>query len=313
MKVGIGRWRGVRVALSAVAVVVLLFQATGSPVSAAAPYHVGSFRLNDLAVADRYYRETTLPPLQAPPPVDSQGVPLFAWRGELYYHPVVMAQRALKLLDGYRQTGDDRYLTGAKVVAARILKESSTANGARYLPYKFTFALHNIKTQVMKPTWWSGMAQGQALSVFSRLYAIEGRQADLDVARTLFLAMVPHGTTGAWVSHVDIKGFLWIQEFPRTDPDYTLNGFIFALFGLYDYYLESGDPAVRQLLFGGMTTVRHYLSQFRNPGGISFYCLSHHVTSQGYHNIHVAQLKMLAKMTNAWDFVRYARLFDADA
>ena len=85
--------------------------------SAAPAYHLGSFRLYDLAVENRYYRETTLPSLQAPPPVDSQGVPLFAWRGELYYHPVVMAQRALRLLDGYRQTKDDRYLAGARVVA----------------------------------------------------------------------------------------------------------------------------------------------------------------------------------------------------
>ena len=308
-----GRPRRLRAVAAAVAVVALLVGAGAPPAAAAAPYKIGSFRLLHLAVENRYYRETSLPPLKAAPPVDDEGVPLFARGGKLYYHPVVLAQRALALLDGYRQTGDAAYLAGARTVAARIVKESSTANGGRYLPYRFDFALHNLSNQVMKATWWSGMAEGQALSVFSRLYALEGRQADLDVARSLFTAMQLHGTTGAWVSHVDADGFLWIQEFPRSDPDFTLNGFIFALFGLYDYYEETGDLEARRMLLGGMTTVRHYLPRFRNPGGVSFYCLSHKVTNLKYHNIHVAQLRMLAKMTRHWDFVTYARRFDADA
>ena len=85
------------------------------------------------------------------------------------------------------------------------------------------------------------------------------------------------------------------------------------LFGLYDYYEETGAAEVHKMLLGGLTTVLHYLPDFRNPGGISYYCLSHHVRSLKYHNIHVAQLRMLARMTESPVFARYATLFDADA
>ena len=166
----------------------------------------------------------------------------------------------------------------------------------------------------MKATWWSGMAEGQALSVFSRLYAIEGRQADLDVARTLFAAMLPHGTTGAWVTARRQRRLSLDPGVPAERPG--LHAQRLRLRAVRALRLLPGDRVTRprgSSSLGGLTTVRHYLPQFRNPGEVSFYCLSHHVTNQGYHDIHVAQLKMLAKMTKAWDFVRYARLLDADA
>src|SRR5215212_4021297 len=297
----------------------MLFQLSAAGVSAAprattaTAYKIAAVHVIDLPLAQRYYVEASLPRLRARAPVDRRGVPLYRRDGELYYHPVVLAQRALALIEGYQQTGDSRYLSGARVVAKRLVAESTVVDGARYLPYKFDFPLHGLSNDVMQAPWYSGMAEGQALSVFSRLHALLGRAADLEIAASLFKAIQVHGTTGPWVSHVDSAGYLWIQEFPKKGADYTLNGFVFALFGLYDYYEETGAAEVHKMLLGGLTTVLHYLPDFRNPGGISYYCLSHHVRSLKYHNIHVAQLRMLARMTESPVFARYATLFDADA
>jgi hypothetical protein len=276
-------------------------------------FNTTAIHLVDLPLGRRYYVRTPIASLVAPWPVDRVGVPLFRRDGKSYYHPVVLAARALDLLDGYRRTHDRRYLDGARRVANRLVAMSSMAGGARYLPYGFDFALHGRASETLHAPWYSGMAEGMALSVFSRLHAIEGRASDLDVARSLFLALEPHGRTGAWVTWVDTAGYVWIEEYPGAHPDHTLNGFNFALFGLYDYIEETGDQDATHLFIGGLTTVIHYLPQFRQPGHISLYCLAHRVQSQKYHDIHVAQLKMLARMTESPLLARYAALFDADA
>ena len=276
-------------------------------------FNTTAIHLVDLPLESRAYVRATIVPLVAPWPVDRAGVPLYRTGGKTYYHPVILAQRALDLLDGYRRTHDPRYLAGARRVAARLVAMSSMVDAARYLPYQFDFALHGRASETLQAPWYSGMAEGMALSVFSRLHALDGRASDLDVARSLFLALEPHGRTGAWVTWVDASGYVWIEEYPGTNPDHTLNGFNFALYGLYDYVQETGDPAARRLFVGGLTTVIHYLPQFRRPGHISLYCLAHRVQSQKYHDIHVAQLKMLARMTGSPLLARYAALFDADA
>jgi hypothetical protein len=272
-----------------------------------------AIHLVDLPLDRRPYVRATLAPLVARWPVDRAGVPLFRNGGNSYYHPVILAQRALDLLDGYRRTHDHRYLDGARRVASRLVAMSSTVDGARYIPYGFDFALHGHADETLQAPWYSGMAEGMALSVFSRLHALDGRASDLDIARSLFLALQPHGRTGAWVTWVDSANYVWIEEYPGPRPDHTLNGFNFALYGLYDYVEETGDPAARRLFVGGLTTVIHYLPQFRQPGHISLYCLAHRVRSAKYHDIHVAQLRMLARMTGSPVLARYAALFDADA
>lgn len=272
-----------------------------------------SFHVVNLPMAKRAYASSKPVALHAPRPVDAAGVPLSRYGTTLTYHPVGLATRALQLLDTYRLRKDHRYLNAARAVADRLVKMSVVVRGARYLPYLFDFPLHGDRSEVLRAPWYSGMAQGMALSVFARLHALEGRPEDLEVARSLFASLRPHGRKTPWVTAADSAGYLWIQEYPGRHPDDTLNGFNFALFGVYDYLMETGDPDAQALLAAGLTTVLHYLPRFRNPGDLSYYCLRHHVTSAKYHRIHVAQLRLLAKMTESPVFARWARLFDADA
>jgi hypothetical protein len=283
-----------------------------APLDLGTTFAVGRIHVVDLPTDERFYTLPALPPLNAPPPVDPNGVPLYQRNGRLYYHPVMLAQRALDLLDGYRRTNDPRYLTGARAVADAIVAHSTLVKGARYPRFDFDFRLHNLADAPMTAPWYSGMANGMALSVFSRLHAIDGRPADLEIARTFVAGFIPRGRAKPWISQVK-DGYYWIQEYPAAVPDDTLNGFIFALFGLYDYVQETHDADAQRYLLGGLTTVLHVLPAFRNPGHVSYYCLAHHVQNLKYHQIHVAQLTMLARMTESPVFARWAARFDADA
>ncbi|HEX5466981.1 MAG TPA: D-glucuronyl C5-epimerase family protein [Candidatus Limnocylindrales bacterium] len=269
--------------------------------------------LRRLPLEERAYVMPDLAPLEVGGAMDAAGLPLFVRDGTSYRHPVMLAQRALALLDGHRQTRDPRYLAAARTVADVLAELSVDLPDGRYLPYPFAFDLHGRPAERLEAPWYSGMAQGQAASVFCRLHDFGGRPADLDLAAGFVAALRPHGRRGPWISEVDEAGYLWIEEYPGPRPDRTLNGYAFALFGLYDFIMATADPQARRLLLGGLSCLRHYLPDFRVPGGLSVYCLAHRVQNAKYHAIHVEQLGILAAMTGQADLARYAELLGADA
>ena len=123
-----------------------------------------------------------------------------------------------------------------------------------------------------------------------------------------------------WTVHVDDTGYLWLDEYPRDPPnasDLTLNGHIFAAFGLFDYATLSGDPLTTQWFDGGVTTARRYGASFA-PDGFrvqywrSAYCLRHHVLDAKYHGIVTNQFIALHSMTADAVFARVSDLYRSD-
>jgi len=46
----------------------------------------------------------------------------------------------------------------------------------------------------------------------------------------------------------------------------------FAIFGLYAYWQQTGDPKSERLLRGAIQTIRDRVADYRVVGGISHYC-----------------------------------------
>src|SRR5687768_1663370 len=92
----------------------------------------------------------------------------------------------------------------------------------------------------------------------------------------------------------------------------VLNGFIFGMFGLYDYYAWRDDAHAAKLFLQALHTLRLNVERFRNPGEVSAYCLTHRVQSVGYHAIHVDQLRAVSHMTDDPYFASVADLLVAD-
>jgi hypothetical protein len=251
-------------------------------------------------------------------PEDDQGVPLVEVNGQLYYHPVKIAQRGLRFLWTFGQTGDSTYLDYAYRFADQLRAMADiSSGGARFYPYPFDFDLHHRSSERMKAPWYSGMAQGQALSFFVRLYRLTGdssyRQAADSTFATFLAPKTPAGHPDRFVAHVDSTGYYWVDEFPmvRQNND-TLNGFIFGVFGLYEYWRLTGDPRARQLVLASLTTLRAYLPAFRVAGEPSYYCLRHRVQDPKYHEVHVQELHQLALMSGDVYFQEMSDLFHRD-
>jgi hypothetical protein len=259
------------------------------------------------------YRGAKPVSLAAPPyPVDSHGVRLRLLNGVLYYSPVALAQQGLALVDAYEQTHDHRYADLAMRVADKLrsmARRSAAAHGGTFFPYDADFFMHGRRTERIRAPWYSSMAQGMIVSFFVRLAAIREKTLLKDAGAALEgLVPYPIKPGRPWVSAVGRDGYLWLEEYP-TARDHTLNGFLFTMFGIYDYWLATSDPLATTLFQGGTATLVHFLPRFENPGGISFYCLKHRVMSAGYHGTHIWQLRTMGRMTGDEFFTEMSSRF----
>ena len=239
---------------------------------------------------------------------DAHGVRMYWYGGRLHDHPVGQASFGLGNLRSYQLTGNAFFLRRAEAQAQRLIARRRVVGSAWFYPYDFPFGL------MTQTPWYSGMSQGLALPLFTGLYQATHRAIYLRAARATLASFLRRGPSGApWVVNVDAAGYLWLQEYPASSPDYTLNGFIFASFGLYDYYRATGDRRALELFKGAATTVLHYAHLYRRPGWMSYYDLAYHASAgDTYHQIHVHQFLTLYRVTGMLAFAHLADAFETD-
>jgi len=246
---------------------------------------------------------------------DEDGVILHEKYG---YHPVLLAQKILRYCDSYQLVREETYLEKAILFADKMLQLASENDDdidddIILFPYNFDFPLHGYPDETIRSPWYSGMAQGQVLSAFVRLYNIIEDDKYKDAARKVFNSFFTFKDINMpWISYIDHNKYVWIEEYPMEDPTNALNGFIFAIYGLYDYYLLTQDSKCKEILLACLTTVKDNIHLFRNKDDLSYYCLKHKVKSESYHKVHIDQLEMLFLITQDRYFSAMAELFNND-
>lgn len=232
-------------------------------------------------------------------------------------HPVRLAMASFLYLDSYRNTGTASYLTAAVTAAEALLADSVVVGEARFFPYRFDHNVVGDSAYRLTAPWYSGMAQGQALSAFVRLYQVTGEERWRTAADEVFasLRVGPNRDT-PWVSWVDGSGNLWLEEYPNPIParsEKVLNGHFYAAYGLYDYWQVTGDAAALDLFNGAIATLeRTVLTQFRRPGRASVYSLEHRYPTATYHTLHEEGMVTLYRLTGLPVFATAAHRYRED-
>ncbi|WP_344173903.1 D-glucuronyl C5-epimerase family protein [Pilimelia columellifera] len=281
-------------------------------------YRRNGYRPRAVAFAALPYHDEGVSPRRPFGLVDSAGVRVYRARdGRIFQHPVAQAQYGLKLLYTYQVTNDPWFLDRAKRQARRLVAIHRSSRGAWWLPYRYVFPLAGNRADLMRPPWYSAMAQGQALSLFIRLAAVTGDASWRAAADVTFLSLTrPPAPTTAWVTWQDANRYLWLEEFPRypvAQRERVLNGHLFALYGLYDYWRLTANAVAAALFDGAATTAAVYVPRwFRVPGGVSAYSLRTRTRSERYHHIHVNQLRHLHALTGVRTFAGLGEALHSD-
>lgn len=195
----------------------------------------------------------------------------------------------------------------------------ATVDDDGLLPYRFAMP----HTFPLDPPWYSALAQGEAVSLVvraagllgrDRLFALADRLAEplVDPASALVVA-TPEGPV--------------LQEYPTDPPSHVLNGWLFALWGLYDLSVAPRPGAhtsagrAAEAFAEGSAALAARIHEYRAGFGWSLYDLFPHplpnVASPFYHRLHLVQLRRqqelspdprLAAIVTEWGAAADARL-----
>jgi len=229
---------------------------------------------------------------------DSEGIPLFKYMNNYWYHPVLIEHYALGAYDLFIDTNEDKYkkifITQAEWLIKNLVVAPQGAVWYNHHPMNF----YGIP---IKPPYISGMAQGQGISVLLRAYHLTNDESYLSSAKEAYKPLtVDVKENGA--QNKDEQGNTWLEEYPTIPTSHVFNGFIFAIFGIYDLYRVTEDKQVFNLFTTCIKTVETNLDRF-DSGFWSFYDLKYkRIVNEAYHALHIKQLKILYKLTGIKKF-----------
>jgi hypothetical protein len=247
-------------------------------------------------------------------PLDADSIELFVYRRDTVYHPVYLCHRCQIFIAAYAKSRDVRFLERAERYARKLLSISHNIRGAVYLPYEFRYAVHSDSANTFVPPWYSGMAQGEFLSVLTRLYEFTEDEMYLEVASEVFESFWrPRFSSDIWVVRLDSSNFYWIEEYPHEEqPGMTLNGFIAAVYGIYEYFQATSEPRAKLIYDMSLTTLKRYIPYYLQDCQTSCYCLGHgKEASQAYHTLHIRQMYELYRISGDPYFLEMAKAFES--
>ncbi|WP_448003839.1 D-glucuronyl C5-epimerase family protein [Agromyces bauzanensis] len=252
--------------------------------------------------------------------VDDTGVAVYRdpSTGEPAEHPIVYAQYAIAALLEWEETGDDEWLEAVERNAQELVDVHVERDGAWWFQYDWNWTYYE---RTLTAPWWSGMAQGEALAVFSRLAVIRPENPFWREAADHTFASFLQRDTGdgkPWSTLID-GDHLWFEEYAGDQPPLlVMNGHVFAIYGLFEYFVLTGDETVAAYIDGGATTILESMPLFRAEGGVSYYCSqadycrSPDWQNQSYHPIHISQLRTLGRITGDERFSQWASVLEQD-
>jgi heparosan-N-sulfate-glucuronate 5-epimerase len=243
---------------------------------------------------------------------DNAGIPLLNYHGKLglQYNPIAIAQYGLGNYNLFCRTGDSqrriKFLTVADWLVTHLEKNGS---GMWVWNHHFDW---EYRTRLKAP-WYSALAQGQGISVLVRAHHDVGDTRYLDAAQRAFEPFLKTVDNGG-VAYLDNSSQTWFEEYIVFPPTHILNGFIWASWGVYDYFLATGESVAKKLFDQAIETLAANLHSY-DAGFWSLYEQSgtrlKMLASPFYHHLHIVQLQILYQLTDQGIFRQYAMRWDA--
>jgi heparosan-N-sulfate-glucuronate 5-epimerase len=238
-------------------------------------------------------------------PADEQGIPLLDYRGALgkQYNPIAIAQYGLGCFNRFKDTGDPVWAGRMATVAKWLVTHLEVnAGGCSVWMHHFDWEYFRI----LKGPWYSGLAQGQGISLLLRAFEVTGDASFLQAATQAFHALtVPIAEGGTLL--IDQQGDWWIEEYITEPATHILNGFMWALWGVYDYRKSTGSDQADELWRRSVETLSKHMAQF-DCGFWSTYDLAptwaRNPASPFYHQLHLVQLEVMYRLTGQEVFLR---------
>ena len=225
--------------------------------------------------------------------VDAEGVPVNTLSdGRKFQFPILITQKALGHWDRWLMKKDDKDKQQFLILCNWLLEHQDESGG------------WDTWQSFLGPQYakYSAMTQGQALSVLSRALQLMNDSRFREAAEKAFDLFLIGAEEGG-VTY--FKGdAVFLEEAPSQPRNTVLNGWIFALFGLYDYNLAVNQTAAGELFERSIDTLAQHLAGY-DSGYWSYYDSQKHISSSFYHRLHISQLEALSLISENRVFEKY--------
>jgi heparosan-N-sulfate-glucuronate 5-epimerase len=244
-------------------------------------------------------------------PCDNDGIPLLDYRGSIgrQYNPIAIAQWGLANSNLYFARCDESRRERTRKAANWLVKNlEQNAHGLWVWNHHFDWEYRDT----LKAPWYSGLAQGQGISLLLRAQALSGEEKYLEAARRAFIPLTKNISKGGvlFAENDLAENDLWIEEYVVNPPTHILNGFIWALWGIFDFAQACGDAIAGQLWHRGVQSLAANLGRY-DTGYWSLYeqsgTMLKMLASPFYHRLHIVQLQVMATLTGEVKFTEFAQ------
>jgi len=242
---------------------------------------------------------------------DVGGIPMLDYHGAigLQYNPIAIAQWGLANRNRFCETSDETRWQKT-LIAADWLTANLEQNAHGLWVWNHHFAWDYRDT--LKAPWYSGLAQGQGVSLLLRAHAHAGDEKYRQAADRAFVSLTRPIAEGGVLFEGE-KRNLWIEEYLVNPPTHVLNGFIWALWGVYDFWLARADAAAKRIFDLGVETLIQNLDGY-DTGYWSLYEQSgtrlKMLASPFYHQLHTVQLRVMFRLTGDTRFADVAERWE---
>lgn len=240
--------------------------------------------------------------------LNMDGVPVFNpstinQKGNLCYHPISIVQYGLGHFNRFVNKGNERdreiFLNCSTFLATNYAENIETKQATWF--YNFP-----LKFPESKDPWFSGMCQGQILSLFCRAYTLTGNTNFKTISDKALLAFKYEIREGGCI-HRDDKG-VFIQELAFSPITNILNGAMYAIIGILEYYktfrtvLEFPEELIEGLIVRLDNFDTGYWSKYSQ--NIRF-----NLADDYYHQVHIKQLEFLGESLGSEVLIYYSERF----
>jgi heparosan-N-sulfate-glucuronate 5-epimerase len=239
--------------------------------------------------------------------LDKSSIPIvdLGYKNGLYLgptrNPVTTSLVALNFFDQYFHKKDAKDKQAFMNDSNWLVKNVVSRGNYSIFEYNYTWDDYNLK-----PPWHSGLAQGDALHVLLKAYKLTGESKYLDTARMLLNSFYVDVRDGG-VTYKSPKDGWWYEEFPggANRQPRVLNGMMFAILGIYDFYNFTRDKDAKYLFDQGVLALEKGLSRYDEQGKYSVYDIERRPATLSYNKIHVDLLGKLYDVTGIRIFKEY--------
>ncbi len=238
--------------------------------------------------------------------LDADGIPCHKTRtlGK-FYNPAYVAWYGLMKLEQSLQSGRSSCEAFCKQAQWLIKNAATRPDGSVvwYFPVDFQHG-----EGILKAPWPSAMIQGLVISVLVRAYRQSPDPILIDLCRSALPVYATDINKGG--VRTEEGGEVLFEEYPVYPLPRVLDGFLFSLLGLYDLWIEAGDPLAKSLFDAGIRGLLRRIEFWDYKNRWSWYGSHSYLAPPHYNTLNRLLLLALARLSGEKILASQAQMWD---